>query len=208
MQANEDIDPKDLAAIIARDDGDKQLDAIVEKLDPRTQRKVMNAAMEARFGVTFKMFETVAGEQADAGNAGDGKRAPNLRRIYELMSDLPKEDTLDNDNMEVMIVNLGTVGSDFDFRTKVMGVREGKDFEAYTRPLGTEHELGDVIEDAQALPGDPMTMLSWNTLHEVGHAVDDKKSIMIGNREKTSHGGGKEFGGNVAPVAAEFAGAR
>jgi hypothetical protein len=46
-----------------------------------------------------------------------------------------------------------------------------------------------------------MDYFNWNTLHEVGHAVDDRDNYMDKNGKNDSHGGWVIFGANVKPIA-------
>ena len=53
-------------------------------------------------------------------------------------------------------------------------------------------------------PGEERTAFNWNTLHEVGHAVDDKLQFM--KRKGHALAGWTEYGGNVDEPAREIAG--
>ncbi len=55
------------------------------------------------------------------------------------------------------------------------------------------------IEAALSRQHEPVTCFSWNTLHEVGHAVDDKLGFM--SKRGASLAGWKVYGANVAPIA-------
>ncbi|MCI0682342.1 MAG: hypothetical protein L0Y71_09575 [Gemmataceae bacterium] len=41
----------------------------------------------------------------------------------------------------------------------------------------------------------------WTTLHEIAHAIDDKKGFMKARGATAPYGGWAEYGSNVAPVA-------
>jgi hypothetical protein len=81
----------------------------------------------------------------------------------------------------------------------------GKPLKADTpgNPIGKKSELPEVEDDCQPAAGPNPTYLSWSTLHEVAHGVDDKNGVMSGM-------GGNAFAGwqeltvsQVAAVAAK-----
>ena len=67
--------------------------------------------------------------------------------------------------------------------------------------FGQEFQVGEVEDKYKPANDDSVSFFSWNTLHEVGHAVDDKHGFMNKNGSNDSYGGWTEYGRNVKPVA-------
>ena len=70
---------------------------------------------------------------------------------------------------------------------------------AYT--FGQEHQVGEVEPGCEPANDDPVSFFSWNTLHEVGHAVDDQHGFMDRRQSGDAYGGWTVYGSNVEPIA-------
>lgn len=198
------------------------LDDIVDALEANVQRRVMAVVFEARFGCRLEMQkQTDAVPAQDAhgndlqlptdanGNvppgpdvAEDGMRlpAPNLRRFYKEMRKLPPSNTLDNDSMVGFLHLSGEQrGSAFDPTHKKVLMREGDEASSRIYSIAVAHEIGELDPRAVPKPGQERTAFSWNTLHEVGHAVDDKLGYMKKHGARLA--GWKVYGANVAEPA-------
>lgn len=167
--------------------GDKALDEIVKTLDPRATREVLRVAMTVRFGCALEMVkqeqvkdkdgnETQAFQaDTDRDGAGKARKGPNIKALYDSMCLLPSDDTLSNESLlGVVRVAKASKASDHHPGTKKMTMREGEAEASYGYGIGFEHELEGVPDNLKPKPGKPIRQFSWNTLHEVGHAVDDK----------------------------------
>lgn len=231
----------DIKKILAREDGSKQLDAIVATLDDVAKKKVLRVAFEARFECKLEInkkfvnqpkiaewklanpepdkntdpdahsqyvkdLEAETTKQTKYQVANDkGRRGPNIQRFYEAMTVLPDSDTLDNDMMLEFESTEGPAeGSFYNSGTKRVTMREGEFGDSGIYGVGLKHELEDVDPDSVPVEAEAITYFSWNTLHEVGHAVDAKLNFM------TSKGnamvGWVEYGGNTYPIAQAIAG--
>ncbi len=201
---NEAPDKKEVAALLAQKDGQKQLDDIIASLDASAQRKVMNVAFEARFGCKLDIFASHDDLAKGLKDADLGKKAPNIKRFYEHMSKLPITDTLDNDSM-LVFSNVDKVadGSFYSGGKKEVAMREGEAENSGLYGVGLEHEVGKVDADSEPKGDKPVTYFKWNTLHEVGHAVDDKLGYMKSNGKTLA--GWEEYGANVTPIAKALA---
>ncbi|MVO17059.1 hypothetical protein [Parasedimentitalea huanghaiensis] len=204
MRNNEPPDANQLKALMKRDDGMEKLDEIVkgtktsEGLDEATKRKVIKAAFEARFGCKLVVTNKEMTHWADLEGKG-----PNLARMYETMSQLPPSDTNVNDSlMEYWTSDQGG-GSSFSGASKKVKVREGNTKYSWDYGFGDEYEVGEVDPKCVPKNTDPVEALDWNTIHEVGHAVDDNQKYMEKNGKKLA---GWEFHfGDFTPVAKAIA---
>ena len=207
MHGNQAMGPTDvdgLKTILAKPDGSKRLDAIVETLDPQAQRKVLIAAFEARFGCRLDIFATKLAEDSGTREINPNKRAPDIRRFYDLVSDLPDTHTRDNDSMQVFVHVGEAKGSDFSKPKRQVAMREGDVNKSADYEVALPHEIDEVEPGCETKPGEPITYFSWNTVHEVGHAVDDKLGFMQSRGNALA--GWTDYGGNVAPAAQAVAG--
>lgn len=209
MHANVPPDPKDIKALLARPGGEAEFDEMVKNLDPSTKRKVLSVAFEARYDCKLNIY--ASGTAVDAkGNmngpmADDEAKGPNVARFYDIMKDLPDKDTKDNDSMLVFNTSDTGSGSSFNSKKKQVVMREGSESTSGAYQFGVEHQVGDVDEECKPKNDDPVDFFTWNTLHEVGHAVDDKHGFMKSKAKDEAYGGWIEFGMNVGPIAKAIA---
>ncbi len=230
MAGDKAPDPAAIKKILARKGGAKQLDAIVATLSDVAKKKVLRVAFDARFGCKLQVnkknvnqpaietwktanpgfspeqladvtkLNTTYPDVTDAENKG-----PNIQRFYAAMADLPESDTLDNDSMlEFEVTEGGAEGSSFTPSKKHVTMREGEFGNSGNYGVGLEHELGAIEEDCKPVPSEPVSFFNWNTLHEVGHAVDDKKGFMKSRGNALA--GWEDYGSNTLPIAEQVAG--
>ena len=72
--------------------------------------------------------------------------------------------------------------------------------------INQEWELGEIQDNCKPVDDIPPTMFSWTTLHEIGHAVDDKLGHMSRNGQAVTHAGWREYGSDVSEIATAAAG--
>jgi len=132
------------------------------------------------------------------------EKAPNLRRFYDLMSKLPDTDTLTNESLGIFTLKTGATDAPYYSDNSREVVMIGEESDSPYMSVGLALELGEVDEDCTPELGEKMTLLSWNTLHEVGHAVDDKLGFM--NRRGSELAGWKSHGSDIKPIADKIAG--
>ena len=214
MAGNQAPDADNIKSILERPDGDAQLDAMIKDLDPSVQRKVLRVAFEAKYGCKLNIYVEAKDEAADRHDAAnivaDGsKKGPNIRRLYEVMSILPVNDTRDNDSMKIfgwedVETQEGSYYSGGDVKEVVM--REGNANLSDVYGFGRPHEVGEVDENCKPADDEQVDFFSWNTLHEAGHAVDDQRNFMGGVKGNASYGGWQEHGINIKPIADAIAG--
>jgi len=131
-------------------------------------------------------------------DAPDAK-APNIRRFYELMSKLPDTDTLDNESLGLFTLKKGRQTAPYYAGGAKQVVMNGEESSSSYLTAGLAQELGEVDDDVKPEPGEKLTLFSWNTLHEVGHAVDDKLGFM--DRRGAELAGWQKHGADVKPIA-------
>jgi hypothetical protein len=196
-------DPPDKDAIkaLVKSGEGKVLDGIVSELgETPANRKIIQAAFEARFGVKFIMAHEGDTEAAKL----EGNKS--IARMYELMSKLPEEHTIGNKKFKQFQRDAGpgcvnkytkvTVGTKTG-GTKIVGkvmVQAG-----LPGNVSSMYAIGDPGE----LPGVEKAWLNegfqkpsyfdWQTLHETGHAVDDGKGIMTKIKGTTLGGEWTEY---------------
>lgn len=132
----------------------------------------------------------------------DGKGA-DIQRFYAAMVNLPTSDTLDNDSLLEFETTEGPNSGSFYSGAKRVTMREGEFGKSAIYGVGLEHELGAIETDCKPVPCEPITYFNWNTLHEVGHAVDDKKGFM--KSQGFALAGWQDYAGNTRPIAEKVA---
>jgi len=199
MRGNTAPSADDVKKIINGPGGFDELDAMMDGLEPDAERAVMRAAFEARFGCTLENW------QGGAAVADGNQQGPDIRRFYQVMSDLPNSATLDNDAFRVFR-NEQTAGggSRYDGANTII-MDEGQPELSSAYLFGREDSLGTVDADCQPANEDPVPFFSWNTLHEVGHAVDDTHNFMDGKVDNASFGGWRHHNTNPQDVAVAVA---
>ena len=215
MEGGEEPTKEDIFEILSGPTGTADLDKIINGLDPKASRRVLRVAIEARFGCELKMEKPNAAgtdlvEDQDQTDTGEDIKGPNMRALYEAMSKLPPSDTLGNESLlGVTRVSEADEASDYWGDNKVMTMREGEMMNSPAYGIGLEFELelegeNAVLPEHRPLPGETVRMFSWNTLHEVGHAVDDK--LNFSNRKSKALAGWENHQRNVSGIAAKVAG--
>ncbi|MEP5729447.1 MAG: hypothetical protein ABJL67_08725 [Sulfitobacter sp.] len=215
LMTNDPPNATEIQAILEGPGGTEAFDQMVDALPPLAQEQVMKAAFQARFGCELLLLEPATQPtEFDA----DGKPLPvtiredenrdapalNLRAFYEEMQRLPESSTLDNDSLLVFDIKGGTQeASAYQGRSKTIQMREGDEDASRIYSVAVEHEIGELDERALPKPGEERTAFSWNTLHEVGHAVDDKLGYMKKHGERLA--GWKTYGANVKEPAKAIA---
>jgi len=203
----------EIKKILDGPDGTANFDKVVKSLDPKAQRTVLRVAFETRFGCSLKMLDSetfnadgsLASETLDPdADASGPKKGPNMKALYDAMSLLPPADTLTNESLlGVTRVKNATRASDHHPGTKVMTMREGETLDSSAYGIGLEHELEGVPTALLPKQGKQTTRFDWNTLHEVGHAVDDKLGFT--NRRGKELAGWEYPAKDVGPIAAKVA---
>ncbi len=205
----------EISALIGKPNGTALLDAMIQTLPDSTARSVVKKAIELRFGKTLELFRKDASalEATDL----DAGHAKSLKKIYELMTMVPEAHIMDNP-VFTEIKRYGGAeyeaenrerGSSYNQGVVVLSCGRAKDI-ANLQPLANVTlALPDVKPGCELVPdgvdSPPPTYFDWTTMHEVGHAIDDKKRFMQGKAGDASFGGWKDHGYDIKPIAAAAA---
>lgn len=206
MRANTKPKVEDIKKILNGPGGQAELDAMIDQLEPDAQRAVLVVAFEARFGCKLETFAGVdaAGKPTGATGAGAGGvlDGPNIKRFYDLMSKLPKDHVVDNDSMRKFTsIDDGKQGSYYSGTDKDVVMREGDAVLSGAYGFGREHEVGGADDSCKPANDEEVPFFSWNTLREVGHAVDDKTAFMDRNQSGPAYGGWTNFSRDTQAIA-------
>lgn len=199
VHANDVPSDDDIKALLKKPDGDKRLDAIVKTLDPVTQRKACQRALELRFDIEFKMFSDKKGKNENTDMDANGLDA---MKLYDIMAKLPKGHTKDNPSM-AKILKLGedTGGSAYNAGSREVKLRLGRAVDKNEEMIAQDWQTGEVDDDATPTDDKPPSTYSWHTLHEIAHAIDDRKKFMATHGSGSGYGGWKEYGADVSEIA-------
>jgi hypothetical protein len=190
------IKEEKIKALLAKKDGAEQLDKIIATLDPQTQRKACQKALELRFDMKLKQYRDKAGADEDTASSIPG---PEIMRLYKVMKSLPNAHTKNNPSVQLVKRFDANDESEFNKFSKVIELRVGRATEKFEEEIGQEWQLGEVDEKCTPVAGKPPKKFSWTTLHEIGHAVDDMLGYMSKNGE--TRAGWQEYGADVGEIA-------
>jgi Bacterial Ig-like domain (group 2) len=188
-----DQTPPDKAALkkLVKGGDGKLLDGLVQHMPDPPDRAVVTAAIEARFGI--KMVDTDPSGSVEDFNEG----SKSIKQIYTTMLKVPERDVVNNKSLKEIERSPATSFPYYDPNTKEAVVPANRPEDPgneignsadWTDGDGNLHpaELIDVDEDCKPNGTHTPKYLDWSTLHEVAHAVDDRRNVMGGK-------GGKKF---------------
>lgn len=209
MHANEVPDDAKITKLLESENGLEQLDEMFETLDPSVKRKACKKVLELRFGIELKQTTDKAGSLPDTDLEA---MAPNVTRLFSVLAALDEGHTRDNPSMSLVQRfgrEKGTSSFGESYRnkriTKNIELRIGRAEMPEETVIGQEWQLGEVDENCRPVDDTPAQSFNWTTLHEIGHAVDDKYGVMARNGSSKKYGGWKEYGGNVSEIAEQAA---
>ena len=198
-----------LQDMLAEPGGSKALDAMIAGLGDRIDKALMEAAIKVRFGLkSFKNIQPPGDDPVE----GTGK-SKSLKKIYDLLAKVPDSHTLDNPSFakverhgdESSLPENVKRGSYYQGSKKKVVLSCGRANDSDPQPLsGVALALPDVEPDCEMVPDSqvpPPKYFDWTTLHEVGHAIDDKKRFMQGKAGDAAFGSWQTHGADVVPVA-------
>lgn len=197
----------DIAELVGAPPDPAELDKMMASLRDNTAHAVISEAIKLRFGLdSFKNVDP----SSTADNNGK-----SLKKIYELLALCPAEHTLNNPSL----AKIKYIGPDapmpkdlaagfFDYTggsKKRVRLNCGSAADTDPAPLQRDPlKLPNVEPDCEMVPDNEVPApkyFDWTTLHEVGHAVDDKKRFMNGKSGDSNFGGWQVHGRDVVPVA-------
>jgi hypothetical protein len=209
MAGNTPPSKAEFDAILAQPGGQAQLDKVVASLPDTTSSEVLQKAIEARFGVQSFQNLTETG-----GATGPGRGTPkSLKKIYALMAKVPQQNVKDNASLKQIELYGGSAtdaanakrGSFYAPDKKKIVLSCGRDEDTDPQPLANVPlSLPNVEPDCEMVPDSEVPVpkyFDWTTLHEVGHAIDDKQHFMDRRAGNAAFGAWQTHGGDVAPIA-------
>lgn len=181
-------------ALMARPGGAAVLDSLVSSLSTGGAVDAVLAAMKARFKLDDAECVGTTGNPLE--------RTKELCKIYAVMTTVPAKHTKDNPSLKKVKRQDKKDGSAYNYLEKAIKMGEGHPDTSSPYSVGKVAELPDVRDDCKPKASTTQPKyFDWNTLHEIGHALDDKKQFMKKNGGKTAYGGWIEHGGDVLAVA-------
>lgn len=196
--------PDNIKKLMAQPDGQKILDDMIKALSGAAQQDVLITVLEARFGMDVKLFATEAARDSGTEKTGGALDvpAPKLMQYYEMLKGVPDSHTKLNPSMARWDQIEDGSGSFYSGSSGsvVMGCFTGMDLPGNT--LNAPSQLDDIEEDSKARTDTPNpTYGTWTTMHEIGHAVDDRQGFMDKNGKLDAYGGWTNYGRNITPIA-------
>lgn len=134
------------------------------------------------------------------------KGSKTVKKVYELLQQAPEKYSVNSPSMK-SIVRVGGAGG------RSGGSYYAPDKKAVVLECGRAGNSGNAIGNPTELPDvtDPLyqpvgsdvpSYFDWTTVHEIGHAVDDKERYMDNKGASAECGGWTEHGNNIDPIAA------
>ncbi len=210
-----------LKELLSEPGGYEALDEVIKNLPEDTPRKVIEAALEARFGTKIEQYKTQKTAQGEALERKDWEEAnpehpgKDAKRIYELLLLVPESHVRDNEKLR-RIIRFTDDRREAAYGDGIIFMNCGRSSDVPEYAVGDKKELlgGEkmILADGTELSMDPNCVpknggkavyFNWATLHEVGHAVDDKSGYMRGHASNPDYGGWEEWDNpdEVAKVA-------
>lgn len=204
MQAGEAISSDRIARLLAEPGGETTLDEVMADLDPATRARACEAALEARFGIKMTQYSDTEGTKEDT---RDPEKAATILRLYEVMKKLPTKHTTNNPSLD-KVKRLGDENGNSSYAApdRTVKLRVGRATDRRDEVLGEEWQLGPIDKTKVFKDGPPAQSFTWTTLHEIGHALDDKLGFMAKNGDKGEYGGWKQYSSDLSEIAAAAAG--
>ena len=179
--------------------GGAALDALVADLPiDKTPPQVFIKAMKARYGVDVEQFE----HRKDGGKSEDPDKSTkldpskpdsdqekDLQGLYKVLGQVPAADVKHVEKINRFTKDVESASYSSGVFTDVIALHCGRPGDAGKTPFNTDGVVVPLGEKVQAgcepvKKDDTAPFFDFTVLHEVGHAVDDARSIMNGGRDK------------------------
>ncbi len=187
---------ENLVALLDNPGGAEVLDEMVKGLPDDTAQQAFKVAIEARFGKTIEVMD----DEYDFEEMYSGADK-SMKKLYELMEMVPESHIADNDRLDKIVRNaeVDDYGGVYDPNNDEVVLGCGKEDDGATETMGLDEADDDCKPDPDA---DPVSVFSFTALHEIGHAVDEKRGFMKANGSNAAYGGWTEYAhGDVTEVA-------
>lgn len=169
--------------------GDKLLDALVQSIpkSPKTIEAIV-ALAKIRFGVEM------------ATDAGSKKKS--VKKLWEMMSKVP-QDTVKNPSLKKVERRDPAEDGGYYSGTEdlvVMNGRPGQETQKFGANLVPKELPTGMLDIYKPTDDAALDYFDFSTLHEVGHAVDDRLRFMEQRLGKGQFGDWAEHGSNIDPI--------
>lgn len=180
--------------LASRAGGQAALDELVENFKGGQSVDAVLAAMKARFKLDdAECLRSDGDDQA--------KVTQELCALYSTMTKVPAKHTRDNPSFK-KIVRKAERGSAYNSGQKAIKMGEGHPDRSAEYPVGNGAEVPDVDDNCKPnAKAKAVKFFDWNTWHEVGHAMDDRKQFMNKRAGQAQFGGWQTHKGDVMAVA-------
>jgi len=191
----------------------RMLDEAVRGKDRGDMKEIVEKIFKERFGVEVAM-------RARGDSPTEEYMA--MRRVYEMMALVPEAHATNNPSLKHVERNGGpeevsyyqAQGTTFfglinvDTKKVVLNCQRptntGTTLQAGLKINRRTGQFDPPVEE-NCKPRDGVSMnqsyFDWTTLHEIAHAIDDRKSFMASRGDKAEYGGWIVYGSDVAPIA-------
>ena len=207
--AAEAITADDVNALLALPDGDRLLDKMVADLPDDISQKAMAQLLSARFDMNVSMFADKDGRAQGTSLSIDGLGTvpgPKLKAYYDMLASVPPSHAKLNPSLAKFDQIQDSSGSYYQSQQGAVVMACYNHFDVQTGALAAPAQLGEVEEACQPDTSTPMPSYGkWTTLHEIGHAVDDRKGFMKSKGSTAAFGGWRDHGSDVSQISAEVA---
>ncbi|MCE9603731.1 MAG: hypothetical protein K8U03_02385 [Planctomycetia bacterium] len=181
------FDPVKFRTLISQPGGPRILDDLLSGAFPdnKVPKDLLKVLFKERYGVTLELTKNTLDHATDKGSK-------SVKKLYDLMAQVPDTHAKQNTSLKKIVRNTTTVGSGSysGGASKQINLECGRQGVAMGNPLGDGGHFPDLEDDCKPAPGPAPKFFDWTTLHEIGHAVDDKLRFMQGKLPTEA-----EFGG-------------
>lgn len=167
--------------------GGPVLDALVADLPDDIPQEVLTAAVQARYGIVVKQYDHRDGKGSGGKRAAANPKTPDkaLKGLYSVLGKVPLKDTAKVKSIDRYTEETGGAaygGGEIDLYCGRPGDGKVQELNKPGEVMPAGQKVDKNCEPVNT--AEKAGYFDFATLHEVGHAVDDKKNIMNGGRDK------------------------
>ena len=187
--------------------GGRVLDALVADLPDDIPQVVLTEAIQARYGIKVKQYD-----HRDNKGSGGPRKAANpktpdkaVKGLYQVLGKVPLKDTAKVKRIDRYTEESGGAaygGGEIDLYCGRPGDGNVQEFNKPGEVVPAGEKVDKNCEPVNT--GQKVGYFDFATLHEVGHAVDDKKNIMGGGRNADAGWEAPSTSAIAAVAAARF----
>lgn len=184
-------------AMMRTEAGPALVDALVQNLPMETPVALFTALARERFGIELTLDE-------------DTKKweAPTAKKLWEMLAKVPEGHARNNPSLKVVRREEPDEDGGFYRGSEDLVVMNGRpsnneqqSFGSRLRSDGMPCFPDPVEESCLPVNEDDVNYFDFATLHEVGHAVDDRLGFMDSRQRQDAFGGWISHGSDLGPIA-------